>query len=154
MRRNLLLTAVLALSVSGVVTATFSAPASAKAAKITCTTISGSVSSGINITGCTGGNTGGGALKQNAALLENGGTIKWESGSTTTLAKPTLTTVSAKKCPGYVKGGTTIVADKASVVVTADTGDGLAIPGVAAGVLCVNNSTLTVLSALKKLTLT
>jgi hypothetical protein len=154
MRRNLLIAAALAMSVSGVATFGLGGQAFAKTAKITCTDITGGLSAGIKITGCTGGNTGGSSETMSATLLENGGTVKWVSGSTTTLTAPTLTSVSAKKCPGYVKGGTNIVLDKASGNVTADTGDGIAVPGTYSGEICLNSSTETIISLLKPMKVT
>ena len=154
MRRALVLAAALTVAVSGASTLALAGQAWAKSSKITCTTITGSAAAGITVSGCTGGNTGGKSDVMSATLLENGGTIKWVSGSTTSLSAPTLTAISAKKCPGYVKGGTNITLDKASGSVTADTGDGLAIPGTYSGEICVNNQTLTIIELLKPMKVT
>jgi hypothetical protein len=153
MRRAWVLGAALTVLVSGASTVGLAGQAWA-GSKIGCTTITGSVATGITISGCTGGNTGGGSQKMSATLLQNGGTIKWLSGSTTTLSPPVLTPISAKKCPGYVKGGTTIALDKASGSVTADTGDGIKIPGKFSGEICINTVTLTILSLVKPMKVT
>jgi hypothetical protein len=142
------------MSVSAFATVGLGGQAFAKSSKITCTNITGGLKAGITITGCKGGDTGGQSEVMSATLLENGGTVKWVSGSTTTLSAPVLTSISAKKCPGYVKGGTNIVLDKASGNVTADTGDGLAIPGTYTGEICLNSSTETIISLLKPMKVT
>jgi hypothetical protein len=76
-----------------------------------------------------------------ATALAAGGTITWTSGSTTTVGAPTLTATSAKKCPGYVKGSSSNpTADKFTGKVTADTGDGIKIPGTDKGAVCISSS--------------
>jgi hypothetical protein len=140
MRRALLLAAALAIPVSGASVMALSTQAGA-ATKIVCTTITGTATSTITVSGCTGGNTGGSSKPASATTLAAGGTIDWVSGSTTTIGKPTLTATSAKKCPGYVKGGSSNpTADKFAAAVTADTGDGLKIPGKAKGAVCISSS--------------
>lgn len=137
MRRAFLLAAALAIPVTGVTTVALSTQAWA-GTKIVCTSVSGSATTTVTISGCTGGNTGGKSQPLNGTALATGGTVTWISGSTTTLAAPTLVATSAKKCPGYVKGGSTNpIADKASVVVTGDNGDGIKVPGKASGSLCI-----------------
>jgi hypothetical protein len=136
MRRVLLTVAVMAMSIGGL-TLGAASQAGAAGVTITCTTISGSATTTVTISGCTGGNTGGKSQPLNGTALGTGGTITWVSGSTTTLGKPTLVSTSAKKCPGYVKGGTNNpTADKATVPVTGDTGDGIKVPGTAKGAIC------------------
>ena len=142
MRRAILLAAALAIAVSGASVALGSGgQAWAAAAKITCTTINGTASGDITISGCTGGDTGGSSKPTPATSLETGGTIDWVSGSTTTFGSPTLVSTSAKKCPGYVKKGSdNPSAEKFSGTVTADTGDGLKIPGKYKGAVCISSS--------------
>jgi hypothetical protein len=134
--------AALAIPVSGLsVVALNGGVAGAAAAKISCTTISGTASGDITISGCTGGNTGGSSKPTPATSLETGGTIDWVSGSTTTFAAPTLKSVSAKKCPGYVKkGSNNPSAESAKGTVTADSGDGLKVPGKYSGEVCISSS--------------
>jgi hypothetical protein len=126
------------------------AAAHGKYSKIACTTISGTIAS-IVVSGCTGGATGGSSTALPAATLAAGGTITWTSGSTTTIGAPTIKSTSAKKCPGYVKGGTAVSAEKFTASVTADTGDSLKIPGKASGAICLNSTTgaITALAPLK-----
>jgi hypothetical protein len=117
---------------------------------ITCTTISGNASSTLTVSGCSGGNTGGSSEPINATALATGGTIDWVSGSSTTIGAPTLTSVSATKCPGYVKkASSNPAAESFTAVVTSDTGDGLALPGVAKGAVCIASDGT--ISALKPL---
>jgi hypothetical protein len=126
------------------------AAAHGKYSKITCTTITGNISSTITVSGCTGGATGGSSTPLPAATLAAGGTITWTSGSSTTISAPALKSTSAKKCPGYTKGGP-VSAEKFTATVTGDTGDSLKIPGKSSGAVCLNSSTgaVTALSALK-----
>jgi len=153
MRRALLLAAALVIPVAGATVAF--APSAFAGAKIECTTISGTTV--LTVSGCTGGVTGGKASGLSITVLAGGGTIHWASGSTTTIAAPTITPTSAKKCPGYVKGthtnpytGKEPVAEKFSAVVTADTGDGIKVPGKASGAVCVAvNGNITALKPLK-----
>jgi hypothetical protein len=140
MRRALLLAAALAIPVSGASVVALNGQAWA-GAKISCTTINGTVSGTITISGCTGGNTGGSSNPTPTSSLATGGTIHWVSGSTTTFNQPTVKTVSAKKCPGYVKGGSNNPsAESASGTVTADTGDGIKVPGKFKGEVCISSS--------------
>lgn len=150
MRRIMLLAAALTIPVSGVSLALSTGQAGA-ATKIACTSMNGSASSTITISGCTGGNTGGSSQPLSAAALAAGGTVNWVSGSTTTFAAPTLTSTSAKKCPGYVKGASSNPsADKFAGTVTADTGDGIKVPGTYKGAVCISTSgAITALKTLK-----
>jgi hypothetical protein len=103
---------------------------------ISCTTITGGAT--LVVTGCTGGNTGGGSTPLSAATLASGGTIHWVSGGSTTIGAPTLAATSATHCPGYVKkAAAEPTAEKFSAVVTSDTGDGLKLPGTAKGAVCI-----------------
>jgi hypothetical protein len=106
---------------------------------IVCTTLSGSASSTVTVSGCSGGDTGGGSQPVNAATLATGGTIPWLSGGSVTINAPTLTAASAKHCPGYVKNASSEPsADTFTATVTSDTGDGLkALPGSAKGAVCI-----------------
>lgn len=150
MRRVLLLAAALAIPLSGASVMALSTQAGA-ATTIVCTTITGNASSTITISGCTGGNTGGSSQPIAGTALAAGGTIHWVSGSSTTIAAPTLTSTSAKKCPGYVKGGSNNpAADKIAANVTGDTGDGIKVPGKASGAVCIAHSgAVTALKPLK-----
>jgi hypothetical protein len=119
---------------------------------IVCTTISGNVSSDVTVSGCSGGDTGGGSVALPATELATGGTIDWLSGGSTTIGAPTLTSTSAKKCPGYVKNGPPAsepTAEAFTTTVTKDTGDGLKLPGSAKGSVCL--ATDGTISALKPL---
>ena len=141
MRRALLLVAALALPVSGVATVALSDGAGAAAVTITCTSLSGSATSTVTLSGCTGGNTGGTSVPVSSAILANGGVVPWVSGSSTTFGKPVLVSTSAKKCPGYVKGGTSNpTAFKANSPLTADTGNGIKVPGTAKGTICITSA--------------
>ena len=119
--------------------------------KVVCTTITGTVSGTITISGCSGtSNTGGATQPTPTASLATGGTITWVSGKTTTISAAALVTTSAKKCPGYVKGGSNNPsADKVSGTVNADT-SGLKVPGKYKGAVCISPSgNITALKALK-----
>ena len=141
MRRMLLLAAALAIPVSGASVAALGSPAFAAGVKITCTTITGNAASTITVSGCTGGNTGGASKPIVATSLASCGTITWVSNTTTTLGPATLKSTSAKKCPGYVKGGTNNpTADNFSAAVTGDSGNGLKVPGKATGAVCISHS--------------
>jgi hypothetical protein len=136
MRRVLLLAAALATAVSGAYVVASSSPAWASGAKITCTTLNGDFMPSLTVSGCSGGNTGGGSYPGGATALTgwppaNGGTINWLSGSTTTIGPPTISSISSRRCPDP-NGG----AEKFSATVTADTGDGIKVPGRATWALC------------------
>lgn len=143
--------AAMLIPVAGLTLALGAGTASAGGGKISCTTVTGTVSGTITISGCTGGNTGGTSLPQNTLSLATGGKTTWASGSTTTVGVPTTTVISAKKCPGYVKPpkGTTPPEPSAlSVVatVTGDTGDGMLLPATQTGEVCVGtDNTITAL---------
>ena len=108
------------------------------ASTLLCTTITGNAASTLTVSGCTGGNTGGGSTPITATALAVGGTIHWLSGGSTTIGAPTLTPTSATHCPGYVKGAATEpTAEKFLATVSADTGDGLKLPGSAKGAVCI-----------------
>lgn len=143
MRRILMAIAAMLIPVSAIAVVGISGTAGAATGHIECTTIAGNISSTIVVSGCTGGNTGGSSTAFNAIDLATGGTIPWSSGSTTTIAAPTLTSVSATKCPGYVRpvrGQTPPPepsAESFSAAVTGDTGDGVLLPGVGVGSVCI-----------------
>lgn len=138
MRRVMLAVAALAIPITGASAATLaltSTPAGAKGVTIECTKLAGTATGTIVASSCTGGNTGGSSTPISGTALEAGGTIVWTSGSTTTIAAPKLKDTSAKKCP--VAGS---LAEKVSGKVTADTGDGIKIPGKVSGAVCVDPS--------------
>jgi hypothetical protein len=148
-RRILLIAAAVVLPVTGL-TLGIAGTASAGTGKIVCTTVAGNASSTVTVSGCTGGNTGGSSQPISATTLASGGTIDWVSGSTTTISAPVLTSVSAKKCPGYVKGGSSNpAAESFTANVTGDTGDGMLLPATATGEVCVASDGT--ISALKPL---
>jgi hypothetical protein len=149
MRRILLTAAALLIPVAGL-TLGFAGTAGA-AGKIECTTLSGNASGTITLGGCTGGVTGGSSVPVTATTLATGGTIHWVSGGSTTIGAPTLTAVSAKKCPGYVKNAATEPTGEAfTAVVTGDAGDGMLIPGAVSGEVCIGtDGTITLLKAVK-----
>lgn len=122
---------------------------------LTCTSFSGNAASNITIGGCTGGDTGGSSVPMPATSLATGGTVDWVSGSSTTISAPTLTATNNKACPGYVKPPKTgpppaePTADNILATVTADSGDGLALPGSAKGAVCIGtDGTITALKPL------
>ena len=69
-------TTVLALSSGG--------SASAAGSKITCTSLTGTITTSIKLSGCTG-NTGGASANLPSSILATGGTITWVNGKTTTV---------------------------------------------------------------------
>jgi hypothetical protein len=138
MRRVLLMAAALAIPVSALSVVAVNGGVAGAAVTIKCTSISGTATGTITISGCTGGNTGGSSNPEPASTLASGGTIDWVSGSTTTFGSPTLKSVSATKCPGYVKkGSNNPSAESAKGTVTADTGDGIKVPGKFSGEVCI-----------------
>jgi hypothetical protein len=149
MRRVMLMAAALAIPLSGAILVVGS-PAAWAGVKITCTTINGNLST-LTVSGCSGGNTGGRSEPISTLALESGGTVTWVSGSTTTISRPALASTNAKKCPGYVKGASSEPsAEKFTATVTADTGDGIKVPGKAKGAVCISQSdNITALKAMK-----
>jgi hypothetical protein len=150
MRRVLMLVAAAAIPVSGAFVALSGSQAWAKGGpngKVTCTSLSGSATGDVTASGCTDtgtANTGSSSEPIPASEFANGGTVTWVSGKTTTFAKPTLTSTSAKKCP---TAGSS--ADKFSGAVTADT-SGLKVPGKYKGAVCIAPSgAITALKPLK-----
>jgi hypothetical protein len=134
MRRALLLAAALAIPLSGVATVAISSEAGA-GVTIVCTTLTGSAASTVTLSGCSGGNTGGSSHPVSSAILANGGVVPWVSGATTTFGKPVTTATSAKKCPDPTGS-----AVKAKSPVTADSGNGIKVPGSAKGKVCIAKS--------------
>jgi hypothetical protein len=149
MRRLLLTIAAIFIPVAGL-TLGVAGTAYAGTGKIVCTTITGTAAGTITVSGCTGGNTGGSSLPQSATALATGGTTHWVSGSTTTSSAPTLTSVKATKCPGYVKNAATNPSASAfTAAVTGDTGDSILIPGTETGQVCIGTGgSITVLKAI------
>jgi hypothetical protein len=117
---------------------------------ISCSTLSGTAAS-ITVSGCGGGDTGGGSQPINGATLALGGTIDWLSGGSTTIGPPVLTTTANDKhCPGYSKtASSNPTGESFTASVTSDTGDGLKLPGSAKGAICI--STTGAITALKPL---
>jgi len=150
MRRILLLAAALAIPVSGASVALSGMPAWA-GVSIVCTGANGPITGNLTISGCTGGNTGGGAVPFLTVSLQTGGTVHWLSGSTTSFGIAGLTPTSAAHCPGYVKGAVSNpTADKVNIPVTADTGNGIKVPGSAKGAVCISTGgNISLLKALK-----
>jgi hypothetical protein len=151
-----MLAAAIAIPVSGFSALAISGQAGA-AAKITCLAFNGSVSSGqVQAQSCSGGNTGGSSQELSIAVLGSGGNVPWTmTPNNTTFGAPTEKTVAATKCPGYVKHASSnpsAVSFKGAV--TADSGDGLKIPGKYAGEVCISNDADGTITALKKLTVT
>jgi hypothetical protein len=152
MRRILLTVAAMLIPAAGL-TLGVAGTAGAGTLKITCTTVTGTVSGDITISGCTGGNTGGASTPKPTLSLSTGGVTTWVSGSTTTVGVPTTTAITATKCPGYVKPpkGTTPPEPSALAVtgsVTGDTGDGMLLPATESGEVCVGlDGTITALKS-------
>lgn len=146
MRRILLLAAALAIPASGLSLALASGPASAASGpkgKTTCSSITGTATGDITISGCVdsnGASTGGASEPVTAAELSAGGTVSFVSGTNAMFSAATLTATSAKHCPGYVKGAATNpTAEKFSGTVTASTA-GFKIPGKYSGEVCISSS--------------
>jgi hypothetical protein len=124
--------------------------------KVLCTTITGTVTGTITISGCSGtANTGSSTQPVATSSLISGGTIHWVNGKTTTISAATLVETKAKKCPGYVKppkGSTSSsnpTAEKVSGTVNADT-SGMKVPGKFKGAVCISQSgNITALKPLK-----
>jgi hypothetical protein len=144
------------VSTGGDVTVLKSFVYSFSSGSITCTSVNGTISGDLTVSGCTGGNTGGGSTSFSALALGAGGTIPWLSGGSTTIAAPTISSTSNKDCPGYSKPpkGETApepVAENFTAVITSDTGDGFKLPGTAKGSICIGTDGNTI-TALKPLT--
>lgn len=149
MRRILLTVAAILIPVAGV-TLGFVGTAGATG-KLQCTSLSGNASTTVTLSGCTGGRTGGSSQAVNSATLATGGTIPWVSGTTTTIAAPALTTISAKHCPGYVKNASSEpAAESFTATITGDSGDGILIPATLSGEVCVGtDGSITLLKTVK-----
>src|ERR1700730_5432036 len=106
MRRILLVGAALGIAASGLSLALTSGAASAASGpkgKSTCTSVPGPATGTVPISGCpdaNGANTGGPSQPISTAALATGGTVTWLSGNTSTFGAATLTSTSAKHCPG------------------------------------------------------
>jgi hypothetical protein len=147
MRRILLLVAALSIPAAGASLALSGGAASAASGpkgKTVCTTISGTASTTVTISGCTdvnGANTGGGSQPLTVGALANGGTVTWDSGFTSTFSAATLVSTSAKHCPGYVKNGTSNpTADKISGTLPGPDTAGFKIPGKYKGEVCISST--------------
>jgi hypothetical protein len=153
LRKACMLVAVLAVPLSVLSVTLNSGAASAKSSgpkgKITCTTMSGSVSSGfITISGCSGTavpGTGGGSKPLSIAVLASGGPVTWVNNHVTNFSAPALVSAKPKHCPGYVKPPKTgpqpnePTLEKFSGSVTSDN-TGLKVPGKYKGEVCISTS--------------
>ena len=161
MRRILMLAAALAIPASGLATVGLASEAGA-AVTIVCTSFNGSVSSGmVTASGCTPASTGGASQSLSIAVLASGGNVPWvNTPNNTTFAAPTTHSSTGKKCPGYVKPSKTnkhpsepsLVTFKG--VVTADSGDGIKIPGKYTGAVCIGDDMDQTITAYKPLKVT
>jgi hypothetical protein len=124
----------LALPIGGAI-AISAGPAAAGGTKtITCTKVSGNISSSVKLKDCNG-NTGTKSKAIPIASFAGGGVVKWKSGKTTTFGAPTTGT--GTKC---TEAGATD--ETFTGAVTADTtGSAKPIPGVYSGEVCINGTT-------------
>jgi hypothetical protein len=148
-----MLVAVLAVPISVLSVTLNSGAASAKSSgpkgKITCTSMNGSETGTITISGCAGTavpGTGGSSRPLTIASLATGGPVTWVNGQVTDFAAPALNeSGKPKHCPGYVKPPKTGPQPnepsliKFSGQVTSDN-TGLKIPGKYKGEVCVSQS--------------
>jgi hypothetical protein len=161
MRRILMLAAALAIPLSGLAVVGLSTEAGA-AVTIVCTGFNGSVSSGmVQATGCTPASTGGSSQSLSIAVLASGGVVPWtQTPNNTTFATPKTKSAVGKKCPGYIKPTKTNKhPTEPSLVtfsgkVTADTGDGIKIPGKYSGAVCIGTDMDQTITAEKPLKIT
>ncbi len=143
MRRAILLAAALAIPVSGASVALVSGGQAWASTTITCTSVTGSTSSGdIDLSGCNG-NTGGTTGSIPFGTLATGGTVAFTGTPPDqfTFSAPHISTPSAKKCPGYVKKAKSNPSlAKFKGTVTAQSGLGIKAPkGKFAGEVCISN---------------
>jgi hypothetical protein len=156
MRKALIVAAALTIPASAVLGAldATQALAGGPRGKVTCTSVNGSITGGtVTLSGCSdvnGANTGPASQPISIAVLASGGTVTWDSGTTSTFGAPALASTNAKHCPGYVKGASNEPsAEKFSGRVTADT-SGLKVPGKFKGAVCISPSgTITALKPAK-----
>ncbi len=155
MQGRRILGAALALSISGValVSGGQAFAATGPKGKVTCSSITGTASGTVTVSGCIdakGASTGGSSQPLPTTSLALGGTVTWVNGKTTTFSQPSIVATNAKKCPGYVKGGSNNPsADKFAGAVTSDT-SGMKVPGKFKGAVCISPSgNVTALKALK-----
>jgi hypothetical protein len=129
---------------------TASAKSSGPKGKITCTTMNGSSTGTITISGCSGSavpGTGGSSKPLTVAALATGGPVTWTNNQVTTFGPSALNTSGKPKhCPGYVKStkkapysGNEPSLIKFSGAVTGDN-TGLKVPGKFKGEVCVSTS--------------
>jgi hypothetical protein len=153
--RSIRLLAVPALTLPFVCAAVLVLPGAASAkssgpkGKITCTSMNGTTTGTITISGCSGTavpGTGGSSKPLTVASLATGGNVTWINNQVTTFSAAVLnTTGKPKHCPGYVKPPKTGPAPsepsliKFSGSVTADNA-GLKVPGKFKGEVCVSQS--------------
>ena len=109
--------------------------ASAAGSKITCTTLTGSITTTITLSGCSG-NTGGASTALPSSVLATGGTITWVNGKTTAVA---ITLGHTETDPGETRScpvGTSEFESRGTV--TADTTGSAPVGGVARSEECYN----------------
>jgi hypothetical protein len=158
MRGKWMLTAALAVSLSAAGVATAGqAWAKGPNGKTVCSTVTGTTTGTVTISGCVDAKTamtGGGSTALTVSTLAVGGTVTWLNGKTTTFGPASLVAGNAHKCPGYVKvkKGQPLVPEptefKFSGAVTSDTA-GMKVPGAYKGDVCI--STTMVITARKAL---
>jgi hypothetical protein len=127
------------VSIAGVVT--FALPAQAAFVGIKCKTLTGTTTTTVTLSSCSG-NTGGSSIPLSVASLGTGGTITWTNGKTTTLGTPTIsaeTDASKDALKGSCPAGTTETEAKGAV--TADTTGSAPVPGKYSLEVCVNGTT-------------
>jgi len=152
MRRAVLVAAALALPISGATTVALAGDAGAAprpTTAITCSAMfAGSVQFSFQF--CRGGaaflgNSSAATGSDPTGFFAFPSTLRWTVGGTivgtTSISVGNVTSTSAKKCPGYVKGGTANpVAYKVSGTVTADSGNGIKVGKKYQGAWCQSSS--------------
>ncbi|HXW33070.1 MAG TPA: hypothetical protein VEJ87_00710, partial [Acidimicrobiales bacterium] len=101
-------------------------------------TITGTTTTTIAFSNCTGGNTGGASNPIPTTSLATGGVIPWVDGNTTTIGAPTLTSPKSlvKKCVKLYGAGSS--EDSATGPVSASTTGDSPIPGTFSGEVCID----------------
>jgi hypothetical protein len=114
------------------------APAGAAVGTIKCTKLTGTIASGITLSGCNG-NTGGASQLIPATNLVGGGTITWVNGQTTTVTLNATAGESDSDLRGTCSATTTEY--EATGTVTADTTGSAIVGGKAKAEACLNTTT-------------
>jgi hypothetical protein len=152
-----MLAAAVAIPVSGATMLLSTGQALAKSSgpkgKVTCTTLTGTITGTIVVSGCVNSNgatAGSASDPAPTSTLAAGGTITFNNGTTVTFAAAATSSTNAKHCPGYVKGSASEPsALKFSGQVSGSTA-GLKIPGKYKGAVCISTAgNITALKALK-----